>query len=119
MLSDVFLCSSNAVTIDGKLINIDAIDNRIAVMVFGPKKVIVVVGRNRMVRNVEEGMLRARNVAAVANCLRYNYNTPCTTLGYCIDCRSPERPCNVFIMIERRPTNIDVHAVLVNEDLSF
>jgi len=119
LTSDVYLCSSNAVTLDGKLINIDALGNRVAAMVFGPKRVIVVVGRNKLVRNVEEGVSRAKNIAAVANALRLNYKTPCTTLGYCVDCKSPERSCNITVVIERKPTATDVHVVLVNEDLGF
>lgn len=119
LTSDVYLCSSNAVTLDGKLVNIDALGNRVAAMVFGPKRVIVVVGRNKLVRDVEEGISRAKNVAAVANALRLNYKTPCTTLGYCVDCKSPERSCNITTIIERKPTATDVHVVLVNEDLGF
>jgi len=119
LTSDVYLCSSNAVTLDGKLVNIDALGNRVAAMVFGPKRVIVVVGRNKLVRDVEEGVSRAKNVAAVANALRLNYKTPCTTLGYCVDCKSPERSCNITTIIERKPTATDVHVVLVNEDLGF
>jgi len=119
LTSDVYLCSSNAVTLDGKLVNIDALGNRVAAMVFGPKRVIVVVGRNKLVRDVEEGVSRAKNIAAVANALRLNYKTPCTTLGYCVDCKSPERSCNITTIIERKPTATDVHVVLVNEDLGF
>lgn len=119
LTSDVYLCSVNAVTLDGKLISIDAFGNRVAAMLFGPKRVIVVVGRNKLVRDVEEGISRAKNIAAVANALRLNYKTPCTTLGYCVDCKSPERSCNVTVIVERKPTVTDVHVVLVNEDLGF
>ncbi len=119
LTSDVYLTSSNAVTLDGKLINIDATGNRVAAMMFGPKRVIVVVGRNKITRNLEEGLLRAKNIAAVANCIRLNYKTPCTTLGYCIDCKAAEKPCNVVVIMERKPTNTDVYVVLVNDDLGF
>lgn len=119
LLCDVFLSSSNAITVDGKLVNVDASGNRVAAMIFGPKRVIVVAGRNKIVRDVEEGLSRAKNVAGVANCMRLNYNTPCTTVGYCVDCKSPERSCNVVVILERRPANSDFHVVLVNDDLGF
>jgi len=119
LTSDVYLSSSNAVTLDGKLINIDASGNRVAAMMFGPKRVIIVVGRNKLTRNLEEGLLRARNIAGVANSIRLNYKTPCTTLGYCVECKVAEKPCNVVVIMERKPLNTDVYVVLVNEDLGF
>ncbi|MCS7108708.1 MAG: lactate utilization protein [Sulfolobales archaeon] len=119
LTSDVYLSSSNAVTLDGKLINIDASGNRVAALMFGPKKVIIVVGRNKLTRNLEEGLLRARNIAGVANAIRLNYKTPCTTLGYCVECKNAEKPCNVVVIMERKPSNTDVHVVLVNDDLGF
>jgi len=81
LLSDVFLCRSNAVILDGKLINIDDIGNRVAAMIFGPKRVIVVAGRNKIVRDVNEGISRAKNVAAIMNYMRYNYSNPCVSTG--------------------------------------
>ncbi|MEM0453188.1 MAG: lactate utilization protein [Sulfolobales archaeon] len=119
LTSDVYLTSSNAVTLDGKLINIDASGNRVAAMMFGPKRVVVVVGRNKLTRNLEEGLLRARNIAGVANSIRLNYKTPCTALGYCVECKNIEKPCNIVVIVERKPSNTDVHVVLVNEDLGF
>ncbi len=119
LTSDVYLSSSNAVTLDGKLINVDASGNRVAAMMFGPRRVVIVVGRNKLTRNLEEGLLRAKNIAGVANSIRLNYKTPCTTLGYCVDCRSAEKPCNVITIMERRPASTEVYVVLVNDDLGF
>lgn len=116
---DVYLSSSNAVTLDGKLINIDGAGNRVAAMIFGPKRVIIVAGRNKIVRNVEEGISRTKNVAAIANSIRLNRNPPCVSVGYCVDCKSPERACNILVVLERRPSNTDYHVILVNDDLGF
>ncbi|MEM4601964.1 MAG: lactate utilization protein [Desulfurococcaceae archaeon] len=119
LTTDVFLSSSNAVTLDGKLVNIDGAGNRVAAMIFGPKRVIVVAGRNKIVRNVEEGISRTKNIATIANSIRLNRKPPCVTAGYCVDCRSPERACNILVVLERKPSNADYHVILVNEDLGF
>lgn len=117
--SDVFLCSVNAVTMDGKLVSIDGAGNRVAAMIFGPKRVIVIAGRNKLVRDVGEGLWRARNVAAVMNCKRLGLKTPCVELGRCLDCSSPERACNVTVILERKPSRADFHVVLVDDELGF
>lgn len=119
LTSDVFLCSSNAVTMDGKLVSIDDYGNRVAAMIFGPKRVIVVAGKNKLVRDVDEGIWRARNVAAVMNAKRLEQENPCAKLGYCVDCKSPTRACKVLVVLERRPPSTDIHVVLVNERLGF
>ncbi|MCS7104268.1 MAG: lactate utilization protein [Thermofilaceae archaeon] len=119
LVSDVFLCSVNAVTLDGKLVCIDGLGNRVAAMVFGPRRVIVVAGRNKLVRDVKEGVWRARNMAAVMNSKRLGVNTPCVKLGHCVDCDSPERICRVLLVLERKPFNSDFHVILVNEDLGY
>ncbi len=117
--SDVFLCSVNAVTMDGKLVSVDGVGNRVAAMIFGPKRVIVVAGRNKLVRDVGEGLWRAKNVAAVMNCKRLGLKTPCVELGRCLDCSSPERACNVTVILERKPSRTDFHVILVDDELGF
>lgn len=117
--SDVFLSSVNAVTVDGKLVSVDGVGNRVAAMIFGPKRVIVVAGRNKLVRDLSEGLWRAKNVAAVMNCKRLGLKTPCVELGRCLDCSSPERACNVTVILERKPSGADIHVILVDDELGF
>lgn len=119
LTADVFLASVNAVTIDGRLVSIDGMGNRVAATAFGPKRVVLPVGRNKLVRNLEEALWRARSVAAVLNSRRLGVKTPCAELGYCIDCDSPERICRAVLILERRPTGADYHVVLVDADLGY
>lgn len=119
LLSDILLCSSNAVTLDGKLVNIDGIGNRVATMVFGPKKVILVIGVNKIVRDANEAIDRIKNVIAPYHAMALGRKTPCVTLGYCTDCKSPERICNVTTIIEKKPSFTDIAIVLVGEDLGL
>ena len=117
--SDVFLASSNAVTEDGRLVNIDKAGNRVAAMIFGPRKVILVIGVNKIVKNLEEGILRARNVAAPMNARRRGDKTPCATTGVCTDCETPDRLCRVITIMEKKPSRTDVAVILVGEELGF
>lgn len=117
--SDVFLASSNAVTEDGRLVNIDKAGNRVAAMIFGPRKVILVIGVNKIVKDLEEGILRARNVAAPMNARRRGDKTPCATTGVCTDCETPDRLCRVITIMEKKPSRTDVAVILVGEELGF
>jgi L-lactate utilization protein LutB len=117
--SDVFVASSNAVTEDGKLVNIDKAGNRVAAMIFGPQKVILVIGINKIVRNVDEGIRRARNVAAPMNARRRGDKTPCTITGLCTDCEAPDRLCRIVTIIEKKPSRTDITVILVAEKLGF
>lgn len=108
--ADTFLCSTNALTEDGELYNIDGNGSRVAAMLYGPKQVIIVVGVNKIVKNLQEAELRVRNYAAPMDAKRLNKKTPCTTLGYCVDCQSEDRICNDFVVIKRQfnPNRIKV-----------
>lgn len=117
--SDVFVASSNAVTEDGKLINIDKAGNRVAAMMFGPQKVILVVGVNKIVKNIDEGIRRAKNVAGPMNARRRGDKTPCATTGVCTDCEAPDRLCRVITIMEKKPSRTDVTVILVGEQLGF
>lgn len=117
--ADVFLTSANAVTLEGELVNVDMTGNRVAAMMFGPRKAVVVAGVNKVVRDVTEGMWRARNVAGPPNARRLGAKVPCAELGYCADCDSPGRMCRVTTIIERRPARIEMSVVLVNEELGY
>lgn len=121
MTSDVLITSSNAVTADGKLVNEDGRGNRVAAMIYGPKKVIVVAGINKIVGTVEDGLKRIKEVAAPLNCVRLNADTPCARTGFCDDanCHPPARLCSQITIIEANRTNDRMHVVLVGEDLGY
>jgi hypothetical protein len=119
MTADVLLASSNAVTMDGKLVNVDGTGNRVAGMIFGPKKVIIAVGKNKIVDDVEGALQRIKNVAAPMNALRLNAKTPCTKTGRCTDCSSTERICNVTVIIDRCPSKTQIHVIIIREDAGF
>jgi L-lactate utilization protein LutB len=117
---DLFLTGSNAVTLSGRLVNIDGNGNRAASMFFGPLKVIVVVGRNKLVDGtVEEAIHRVKTDAAPPNSKRLNLATPCATTGFCADCDSPQRICRVTTIIEKKPRNTDIRVLVVNEDMGL
>jgi len=121
--SDIYVCSSNAITEDGKLVNIDSTGNRVASMIFGPKKVIVVAGKNKIVKNADEGLKRLKRVAGPLNAKRHNLTElPCVSTGSCTDCDSPKRICRVTTIIERAPNRVrdsSITVVLVDEELGF
>lgn len=121
--SDVFLCSSNAVTEDGKLVNVDSIGNRVASMIFGPEKVIVIAGKNKMVKDVDAGLKRLKRVAGPLNAKRHNLvELPCVSTGLCTECDSPKRICRVITILERAPNRVrgpNITVVLLAEDLGF
>lgn len=117
--SDVFLCGTNALTLDGKLVNVDGVGNRVASMIFGPKRVVVVVGINKIVRNVDEAEKRIEMFAAPINNKRLSRPNPCTVSGMCMDCQGPTRICNITTIIRRRPPATDMHIIVVGEELGF
>ncbi len=121
LTSDVFITGTNAVTLDGKLVNIDGEGTRVAPIIFGPPKVIVVVGANKIVKNAEDGVRRTKEVAAPLNALRHGYRLPCTVTGQCGDCRSPDRICTFTVIVESlRPRHKGrINVVIVGEDLGF
>lgn len=117
---DLFLLSANALTLDGRLVNIDGNGNRVAASIYGPGKVIFVVGRNKLVDGgLDEAVARIKRCACPPNCRRLNKKTPCALTGECADCSSPDRICMVTVVMERCPRATDVHVVLVDEDLGF
>ena len=117
---DLFLTGSNALTLNGELVNIDATGNRVASMIFGPRKVIVVVGRNKLVDGtIQDAVARVKNRATPPNAKRLNFNTPCASTGFCSDCNSPERLCRVTTIIDRKPRFTDLRVLVVNNDLGF
>jgi L-lactate utilization protein LutB len=117
---DLFLSGCNALTLSGELINIDATGNRVAAMFFGPRKVIVVAGRNKLVDGTARDAIdRVRNWATPPNAKRLNYKTPCAVTGFCSDCNGPERLCRVTTIIDRKPRFTDVRVLVVNADMGL
>jgi len=119
LTSDVLLASANAVTIDGKLVNIDGGANRVAAMSFGPKRTIIVVGVNKIVKDLEAAIWRIKNVAAPMNAKRLNKDTPCVTDGLCSECPPEKSICKATLILEGRPSFTDYHVVIVGESLGF
>jgi len=117
--ADVFLASCNAVTEDGILVNIDGNANRVSAIAQGPKKVVFIVGMNKICDDIDGAIKRARNVAAPINAQRFGLNTPCSSTGSCMNCKSPDTICCQFLVtrFERHPGR--VHIVLVNDNLGF
>jgi len=117
--ADYYLCSANAITMEGDIINIDGIGNRVAHMMYGPKNVIIVTGHNKIVLTVDEGIKRSKDIAGVMNARRVEVKTPCAKTGICTDCQSPERICRVVTIMQYRPWQTNIEIVLVNEHLGF
>lgn len=117
--SDYYLTSTNALTEKGELYNVDGNGNRVAAMIFGPKKVIVVVGVNKLVKNLDEAIVRMREIAAPANAIRLNRNTPCAKVGYCCDCKSPDKICREYTVIRSQGDKERFHVIIVEENLGY
>ena len=117
--ADAYFTSSNAITEEGELYNVDGNGNRVAAMLFGPKKVIVVVGVNKIVKDIDEAIKRNREIAAPANAKRLNRATPCAKVGHCMDCNSNERVCNEYTIIKRQGNKDRIHVIFLNEELGY
>ena len=117
--ADVFLSSVNAMTEDGVLINIDGNSNRVSAIAQGPKKVVFIVGMNKICDDVDGALKRARNVAAPINAQRFGLNTPCSKTGACMDCKSPDTICCQFLMTRYSKHKDRIHVILVNDNLGF
>ena len=119
MTADVMVSSVNAITLDGKLVNLDGMGNRVAAMAFGPKKVILVVGMNKVVPDLDSAMARVKHYAAPVNSIRLGIATPCVETGLCADCRSAQRICNIWTIIEGHMVKDRIHVKLVGENLGY
>jgi hypothetical protein len=119
--ADVFIMSSNAVSADGRLVNIDGTGNRVAALIYGPQKVIVIAGMNKVVAGLDAAVARARNVAAPANSLRVGAETPCSKTGFCQDphCHPPRRICCQLVITEASMVPGRITVVLVGENLGY
>lgn len=117
--ADVFISSVNAMTEDGVLVNIDGNANRVSAIAQGPRKVIFIVGMNKICDDVDGAMKRARNVAAPTNAQRFNINTPCAKTGSCMNCKSPDTICCQFLITRYSKHKDRIHVILVNDELGF
>ena len=116
---DYYFMSTNAITIDGELVNIDCTCNRVASLIFGPSNVIIIAGMNKVADNLESAVDRARNTAAPMNTIRLDRKTPCTQVGRCMDCMSPDCICNQFVVTRRSAPAGRIKIILVGEELGY
>ncbi len=119
MLADYYLMSTNAITLQGELINIDGRGNRVAFLTFGPENVIVLAGMNKLVTDVEDGVKRTRNIAAPANAKRLDKKTPCNATGHCGDCFSNDCMCSQLVITRRSGIKGRIKVYLIAEELGY
>lgn len=119
LLADLFLTGANAITTCGKLVNLDMIGNRTAAISFGPKKVVIFAGRNKIVADLDSAVDRIKNHAAPLNTKRHHMTTPCATTGRCHDCGSPQRICNTWTILDKCFPPGRIKVVLINEELGL
>lgn len=117
--SDFFLMSTNAITLDGELINIDGRGNRVAFLCYGPQNVLILTGMNKIVSNIEEGINRARNIAAPLNSIRLNRKIPCAITGKCENCLSNDCMCGQFVITRRSLIPNRIKVILIGEELGY
>jgi hypothetical protein len=119
LTADVMVASTNAITLDGRLVNLDGMGNRVAAMAFGPKKVILAVGMNKVAPDLETAVARVKHFASPINNIRLKQNNPCVETGLCSDCRSPQRICNMWSTIEGHMIKDRIHVKLIGENLGY
>ncbi len=117
--ADIYLSGTNALTRAGDLVNVDGVGNRVAALAYGPKKIIVVVGINKIVRDIDAAFERIETVAAPLNSTRLEKATPCVKTGHCMDCDSESRICRIYEVIRRRPMGADFEVIVVGEALGY
>ncbi|WP_053954956.1 lactate utilization protein [Inediibacterium massiliense] len=117
--ANTYFTGSNAITESGELYNVDGTGNRVAAMLYGPDQVIVVVGVNKIVKDLNEAIERNRQIAAPANTKRLNKKTPCASTGVCMECNSPERICNEYTLIKRQKVQGRIKVFIVDQELGF
>ena len=117
--ADVYITSTNAVTEDGIIINIDGNGNRVSAISYGPRKVVFIIGINKIAKDMDTAMSRARNVAAPINCARLSIDTPCQKAGSCLNCLNPKTICSEFLVTRCNKLPDRMHVIVVNEDLGY
>jgi len=119
LLVDLYITGSNAVTEDGQIVNLDMYGNRVAAITFGPKDVVILLGRNKVVSDIDEAMHRIKNYAAPTNAMRLEKKTPCTKTSFCEECRSEGRICNTWTITEKSFPKGRIKVILINQDLGL
>jgi hypothetical protein len=119
LLVDLFITGTNAITECGKLVNLDMVGNRVAAIAFGPKNVVILAGRNKIVPDIAGAMSRIMDYAAPINAIRHEFKTPCVATARCSNCKSPQRLCNTWTITERSFPKGRIKVVLINEDLGL
>jgi hypothetical protein len=119
MTADMFLASVNALTMTGEIVNRDGCGNRTNSMTFGPGKVVIVAGRNKIVPDLDSAIARIEEVAAPIRAISLKRKTPCVSTGYCMDCDSPERICRVTSIIHRQPIFTKITVLILDEELGY
>lgn len=119
LTSDLFIASANAITERGEIVNTDGTGNRVGAMILGPKKVIIVAGYNKIVPDLDAAMDRIKRYAAPMNAKRLNLSLPCVEKGYCLDCKSASRICNVTTIMHKKSWLADISVFLINEELGL
>ena len=117
--ADVLITSTNALTMDGCLYNVDGTGNRVSAMIFGPKQVIVIAGLNKICQDEAEAIARIRECAAPANAMRLNKKTPCVKTGRCMDCHSPDRICSSYVKLGYQAQAQRIHVIIVEDNLGY
>ena len=117
--SDCFLCSANAISAQGEIVNVDGIGNRVSAMTFGPRKVIIVAGVNKIVPDLDQALQRVRQIAAPMRAKSMGVETPCAETGECADCRSNQRICCITTILHHQPMNADIAVILVGTALGY
>ncbi|WP_418505241.1 lactate utilization protein [Cloacibacillus evryensis] len=117
--ADWFVTSANALAMDGTIVNIDGTGNRVGVMAWAPGKILYIIGVNKIASDVDSALKRARSIASPPNAVRIGMKTPCTVVGRCMDCNSPDRICRVVTMMERAPIGRECHVIIVGEELGY
>ena len=119
MTADVYITSANAISENGEIVNIDGNGNRVAASIYGPDEIIFLIGKNKICKDIDEAVYRARNIAAPLNARRLNKNTPCAKDLKCHNCERDDCFCNIFTVHRRKNSGIDAEVILINESLGF
>lgn len=117
--ADIYISSTNALTLDGKLVNMDGVGNRVSSMFYGHERVYIIVGKNKICKDYSEAKTRIENIAAPKNAERLDSNTPCKTTGKCSNCNSMDRLCNVEVIIHKNTSGANINIFLIDEDLGY
>ena len=116
---DCFFCSANAISMTGEIVNVDGVGNRTNAMSFGPGKVMIIAGINKLTMDLQTALQRVRNIAGPMRAKSLGMQTPCAETGICTDCNSPQRICRITTILHRKPTLTDITVIIINEALGF